>query len=75
MSRLLTAGIGLSVGHHTADLLSPQSNVSEAVARLRERGTVESFPDPADCRRTLVRVSAQHPRDVMRAAWSGQTLP
>ena len=46
----------------------PQSNVSEAVARLREQGTVESFPDPADRRRTLVRVSAQHPRNVMRAA-------
>jgi hypothetical protein len=29
---------------------------------------VESFPDPADRRRTLVRVSTQHPGNVMRAA-------
>ena len=46
----------------------PQSHVSETVARLREQGTVESLPDPADRRRTLVRVSAQHPKNVMRAA-------
>jgi DNA-binding MarR family transcriptional regulator len=37
----------------------PQSHVSETVARLRKQGTVGSFPDPADRRRTLVRVSAR----------------
>jgi hypothetical protein len=37
-------------------------------AGLRDDGIVESFPDPADRRRTLVRVGAQHPRNVMRAA-------
>jgi DNA-binding MarR family transcriptional regulator len=59
---------GSSISEITARTGMPQSNVSEAVARLREQGTVESFPDPADRRRTLVRVSAQHPRNVMRAA-------
>jgi DNA-binding MarR family transcriptional regulator len=57
-----------SISEITARTGMPQSNVSEAVARLREQGTVESFPDPADRRRTLVRVSARHPRGVMRAA-------
>ncbi|MGW6703890.1 MarR family transcriptional regulator [Streptomyces sp. NPDC054956] len=33
----------------------PQSQVSGAVARLREAGSVETAPDPADRRRTLVR--------------------
>jgi DNA-binding MarR family transcriptional regulator len=59
---------GSSISEITARTGMPQSNVSETVARLREQGTVESFPDPADRRRTLVRVSAQHPRNVMRAA-------
>ncbi|MCX5381121.1 helix-turn-helix domain-containing protein [Streptomyces sp. NBC_00091] len=35
----------------------PQSQVSGAVARLREAGTVQTAPDPADRRRTLVRQS------------------
>lgn len=42
----------------------PQSYVSESVARLRDQGIVETAADPADGRRTLVRVSAQHPRTV-----------
>ena len=33
----------------------PQSQVSTAVARLKEAGTVETAPDPADHRRMLVR--------------------
>lgn len=33
----------------------PQSQVSGAVARLREAGSVETAPDPTDRRRTLVR--------------------
>jgi DNA-binding MarR family transcriptional regulator len=59
---------GSSISEITARTGMPQSHVSETVARLREQGTVESFPDPADRRRTLVRVSAQHPANVMRAA-------
>ena len=59
---------GSSISDITARTGMPQSHVSETVARLREQGTVESFPDPADRRRTLVRVSAQHPKNVMRAA-------
>jgi DNA-binding MarR family transcriptional regulator len=42
----------------------PQSYVSESVARLRDQGIVETAADPADGRRTLVRVTAQHPRTV-----------
>jgi DNA-binding MarR family transcriptional regulator len=59
---------GSSISDITARTGMPQSHVSETVARLREQGTVESFPDPADRRRTLVRVSAQHPKNVMCAA-------
>ena len=59
---------GSSISEITARTGMPQSHVSETVARLREQGTVESLPDPADRRRTLVRVSAQHPGNVMRAA-------
>src|ERR1700684_2416486 len=42
----------------------PQSYVSESVARLRDQGIVETSADPSDGRRTLVRVSAGHPRTV-----------
>ena len=59
---------GRSISEITARTGMPQSHVSETVARLREQGTVESFPDPADRRRTLVCVSTQHPGNVMRAA-------
>jgi hypothetical protein len=34
-----------------------QSQVSAAVGRLRERGVLETGPDPADRRRTLVRTT------------------
>jgi DNA-binding MarR family transcriptional regulator len=40
-----------------------QSHVSASVARLRERGIVETAPDPADRRRTTVRIA----RPAMRA--------
>ena len=43
----------------------PQSYVSESVARLRDQGIVQTSADPADGRRTLVRVTAQHPRTVV----------
>jgi DNA-binding MarR family transcriptional regulator len=36
----------------------PQGHVSTCVARLRERGVVETTIDPADGRRTLVTVTA-----------------
>jgi DNA-binding MarR family transcriptional regulator len=62
------AHLGSSISEITARTGMPQSHLSETVARLREQGTVESFPDPADRCRTLVRVSAQHPENVMRAA-------
>ena len=44
----------------------PQSYVSESVARLREQGMLATAVDPADGRRTLVRVSEEHPRNVAR---------
>ncbi|MFI5533634.1 MarR family winged helix-turn-helix transcriptional regulator [Kitasatospora sp. NPDC051853] len=37
----------------------PQSQVSTAVARLREAGSVEAAPDPADRRRTLLHPAAE----------------
>ncbi|MFJ3901621.1 MarR family winged helix-turn-helix transcriptional regulator [Streptomyces sp. NPDC090025] len=37
----------------------PQSQVSTAVARLKEAGSVETAPDPADRRRTLVRQAGE----------------
>jgi DNA-binding MarR family transcriptional regulator len=36
-----------------------QSHVSASVGRLRERGLVETVPDPADGRRTLVRLTGR----------------
>jgi DNA-binding MarR family transcriptional regulator len=35
----------------------PQSHVSQSVARLRERGAIQTEGDPTDGRRTLVRLS------------------
>jgi DNA-binding MarR family transcriptional regulator len=42
----------------------PQSYVSESVAKLREQALVQTMIDPADKRRTLVRISDAHPRTV-----------
>jgi DNA-binding transcriptional ArsR family regulator len=55
---------GSSITGITARTGLPQSYVSESVARLRSQGIVETSADPADGRRTLVRVSAGHPRTV-----------
>jgi DNA-binding MarR family transcriptional regulator len=44
----------------------PQSYTSESDARLREQGMVETTPDPADGRKTLVRLSSQHMRTVAK---------
>jgi DNA-binding MarR family transcriptional regulator len=48
-----------------------QGYVSETVARLRARGVVETSTDPADGRRTLVRLAPGHPAAVARAAATG----
>jgi DNA-binding MarR family transcriptional regulator len=53
-----------SITDVTARTGLPQSYVSESVARLRGQGIVETAADPADGRRTLVRITAQHPRTV-----------
>jgi len=53
-----------SITEVTARTGLPQSYVSDSVARLRDQGIVETSADPADGRRTLVRVTAQHPRTV-----------
>jgi DNA-binding MarR family transcriptional regulator len=55
---------GSSITDITARTGLPQSYVSESVARLRGQGILETSADPGDGRRTLVRVSAQHPRTV-----------
>jgi len=55
-----------SITQITARTGLPQSYVSESVARLRERGMLATSADPADGRRTLVRVSEEHPRNVAR---------
>lgn len=44
----------------------PQGHVSSSVARLRERGVVETAADSADGRRTLVKVTAAFSRKVAR---------
>src|ERR1700753_1205742 len=46
---------GSSVSESRARPVSPQSNVSSSVARLRDLGVLVTAPDPADRRRTLVR--------------------
>jgi len=53
-----------SIGEVTKRTGLPQSYASESVARLREQGIVETMPDPADGRKTLVRLSSQHMRNI-----------
>jgi DNA-binding MarR family transcriptional regulator len=45
-----------------------QSHVSESVARLKERGLIETFADPVDRRRTRVRLSEIARRAVLARA-------
>ena len=45
-----------------------QSHVSESVARLKERGLIETAHDPADRRRTRVRLSDKARRAVLARA-------
>ncbi|MFE1288124.1 MarR family winged helix-turn-helix transcriptional regulator [Streptomyces sp. NPDC058751] len=47
-----------AVGEIAARTGLPQSQVSSAVARLKEAGSVRTAPDPADRRRVLVRQTA-----------------
>jgi DNA-binding MarR family transcriptional regulator len=46
---------GSAIGEIAERTGLPQSQVSAAVARLKEAGSVETAPDPADRRRMLVR--------------------
>lgn len=55
-----------SITQITARTGLPQSYVSESVARLREQGMLATTVDPGDGRRTLVRVSEEHPCSVAR---------
>ncbi|WP_329415659.1 MarR family transcriptional regulator [Streptomyces sp. NBC_00704] len=51
----IAAGQATTVGEIAARTGLPQSQVSTAVARLKEAGSVQTSPDPADRRRMLVR--------------------
>ncbi|MFB6893032.1 MarR family transcriptional regulator [Kitasatospora sp. NPDC056327] len=55
----IVANPGTTVGEIAARTGLPQSQVSTAVARLVEAGSVETEPDPADRRRRLVRPAAE----------------
>jgi DNA-binding MarR family transcriptional regulator len=57
---------GSSISEVSARAGLPQSYASESVARLREQGIVETSTDPSDGRRTLVRLSGRHMRNVAR---------
>ncbi|MEH0507581.1 MarR family transcriptional regulator [Streptomyces scabiei] len=54
----ITAHPDSAVGEIAARTGLPQSQVSSAVARLKEAGAVHTAPDPADRRRVLVRQAA-----------------
>lgn len=60
------ANPGSSITEITSRTALPQSYVSESVARLREQGIIETSADQADGRRTLVRLSEKHARDLAR---------
>jgi DNA-binding MarR family transcriptional regulator len=53
------------IGHRTGFV---QSHVSTSVARLRERGVLETAPDPTDGRRTRVQVARPAMRAIARRA-------
>lgn len=57
-----------SVSAITARTGLPQSYVSESIAALRERGILDTAPDPQDRRRTLATVTAAHRRRVAKRA-------
>ena len=57
-----------SVSAITARTGLPQSYVSESVAALRDRGILDTAPDPQDRRRTLASITATHRRRVAKRA-------
>jgi DNA-binding MarR family transcriptional regulator len=57
---------GSSISDITMRTGLPQSYVSATVAGFRDRSLLETSADAHDGRRTLVRVSAQHLRDVAK---------
>lgn len=59
---------GSSISEITARTAMPQSQVSVMVADLAEKGMVESGPDPADRRRTIVHVTTVHQHNIGHAA-------
>jgi DNA-binding MarR family transcriptional regulator len=63
----IAAHPGSGISEITTRTGFPQSHVSASVARLRELGAVASEPDPADGRRTLVRVTPEAIRRAARA--------
>jgi len=64
--RDVLANPGSSISEITVRTGLPQSYVSQTVAGFRDRGLLEISADARDRRRTLVRVSPQHLRDVAR---------
>ncbi|MEE1665309.1 MarR family transcriptional regulator [Streptomyces sp. WAC07094] len=62
-----------AVGEIAARTRLPQSQVSTAVARLREAGSVQTVPDPADRRRMLVRQAVETSERVARVRATGIT--
>jgi DNA-binding MarR family transcriptional regulator len=58
--RDLLAHPGSSISDITARTGLPQSYVSESVNRLRVKGVAQINADPADRRRTLVKLTAAH---------------
>lgn len=64
--RDVLANPGSSISEITTRTALPQSYVSQTVAVFRDCGLLETSADIRDGRRTLVRVSARHLRDVAR---------
>jgi DNA-binding MarR family transcriptional regulator len=63
----ISAHADCSIGEIASRTGLPQGYVSGTVARMREQGVFETRLDPADRRRTLVRLTDDIPRSVMRA--------
>ena len=56
---------GSAIGEIAARTALPQSFVSDVVAAMREKGVFETGPDPADRRRTLVKVNDAIPNAIV----------
>ena len=66
VTRDVLAHPGSSISDITGRTGLPQSHVSESVNKLRVRGIAEISADPADRRRTLVRLTEKHLAHVAR---------